>query len=225
MASDVFSDSSGIILNTNLSYNLSEEFTIIEEIPSSGYNRLVKVMRYGKFFVLKGLKEKYAQNSLYQGLLKKEFDILLQLNHPNIVRCYSLEHINNFGLCIVMDFIDGKTLNDFLKTNPAMNVRLRIVKQLLEAMQYYHSMQIVHRDIKPSNILITDNGHNVKIIDFGLADTDYYAVFKEPAYTKYYASPEQLEGGKLDCRSDIYSFGRVLQQICSSSYPPPPTPP
>lgn len=63
---------------------------IDSELPSEGYNRLFKAVRYGKYFVLKGLKEKYKDNELYRGLVIKEFDILVSLNHSNIVRCYGL---------------------------------------------------------------------------------------------------------------------------------------
>jgi serine/threonine protein kinase len=86
-------------------------------------------------------------------------------------------------------------------------------------MSYFHGKQIIHRDLKPDNILITHNGHNVKIIDFGLADTDYHGVFKQPAGSDKYAAPEQKSGGvALDCRADLYAFGVILRQIFPCSY-------
>ncbi|MBO6117079.1 MAG: leucine-rich repeat protein [Bacteroidales bacterium] len=212
-------DSSGRILEQDASaYTISNEFEFIEEIASNGYNRIIKAIRYGKYFILKGLKQEFADKSTYQNLLYKEFEILIAMNHPNIIQGYGIEEVDGVGLCIVMDYADGYNLEDYLKQNPSLSDRRRVVKQLLKAMTYFHNMQVVHRDLKPSNILITRNGHNVKIIDFGLSDADNYAVFKEPAFTRYYASPEQLEGGMLDCRSDIYSFGRVLGQIFPKKY-------
>ena len=211
-------DTSGWVTEPNRNFRMSDEFEIIEELPSAGYNRLFKAVRYGKYFILKGLREEYIDDRLYQGLIAKEFDVLISLNHPNIVRCYGIECVGNLGLCIVMEYIDGRPLDKFLQSKPSFATRKKIVKQMLDAMDYYHELQLVHRDIKPSNILITNNGNNLRLIDFGLADTDYYAVFKEPAFTMQYASPEQMEGGKLDLRSDIYSFGRVLQQIFPNSY-------
>lgn len=218
MESFELTDSSGWLEEPNRNFRMSDEFEIIEELPSAGYNRLFKAVRYGKYFILKGLREEYIDDKLYQGLIAKEFDILISLNHPNIVRCYGIECVGDLGLCIVMEYIDGRPLDKFLQSKPSFATRKKIVKQMLDAMDYYHELQLVHRDIKPSNILITNNGNNLRLIDFGLADTDYYAVFKEPAFTMQYASPEQMEGGKLDLRSDIYSFGRVLQQIFPNSY-------
>lgn len=211
-------ETSGYIDDIEPDYVLSDRFEIECELPSEGYNRLFKAVRYGKYFVLKGLKEKYRDNNLYRGLIIKEFDILVSLNHPNIVRCYGIEEVEDLGLCIIMEYVDGVTLGEFLETKPSSAQRRKAVKQILNAMDYYHELQLVHRDLKPSNILITNNAHNVRIIDFGLADTDYYAVFKEPAFTRQYASPEQLNGEKLDCRSDIYSFGKVLAKIFPNRY-------
>ena len=211
-------ETSGYIDDIEPDYVLSDRFEIECELPSEGYNRLFKAVRYGKYFVLKGLKEKYRDNNLYRGLIIKEFDILVSLNHPNIVRCYGIEEVEDLGLCIIMEYVDGVTLDRFLETKPSSARRRKVVKQMLNAMDYYHELQLVHRDLKPSNILITNNAHNVRIIDFGLADTDYYAVFKEPAFTRQYASPEQLNGEKLDCRSDIYSFGKVLAKIFPNRY-------
>lgn len=211
-------ETSGYIDDIEPDYVLSDRFEIECELPSEGYNRLFKAVRYGKYFVLKGLKEKYRDNNLYRGLIIKEFDILVSLNHPNIVRCYGIEEVEDLGLCIIMEYVDGVTLGEFLETKPSSAQRRKVVKQMLNAMDYYHELQLVHRDLKPSNILITNNAHNVRIIDFGLADTDYYAVFKEPAFTRQYASPEQLNGEKLDCRSDIYSFGKVLKKIFPNRY-------
>ena len=199
-------------------YVTNYSFTQSEEIASQGYNRIVRAVRYGKYFVLKGLKSEYRDREEYRSLLRKEFEIMVQLDHPNIVRVYSLEEVADMGLCIVMEYVDGVPLDRWLATQPPVRMRRRAMEQLLEAMGHWHSRQIVHRDLKPSNVLVTRNGTNVRVIDFGLADADYYAVLKEPAYTLSYASPEQIEGGELDCRSDIYSFGRLLRLVFPHRY-------
>lgn len=93
----------------------------------------------------------------------------------------------------------------------------KIILELCDALEYLHSHQIVHRDLKPSNIMVTRNGGNVKLIDFGLSDTDWYAVLKNPAGTKDFTSPEQMAGESVDCRTDIYSLGKIMRAM--GAYP------
>ena len=145
------------------SYSLDREYEILNEMPTSGFNRIIRAKRYGKQFLLKGLKPEYQTQPQYVALLQKEFEIALNLSHPNIARVYSLEQIPQIGPCIVMEYVDGRPLDKFLQENPSTRLRLRAVRQMLDAMAYYHSLQVVHRDLKPSTIMITHNGHNVKI--------------------------------------------------------------
>ena len=199
--------------------NISDVFTAYAEIPSGGFNRLYKAKRYGKWFVLKGLKPEFQRKAVYNELLTKEFELGVQMDHPNIAHTFSFETDPVAGPCIVMEYVDGCTLKEFLVQKPSAAVRRKIAKEVLSAMSYFHGKQIIHRDLKPDNILITHNGHNVKIIDFGLADTDYHGVFKQPAGSDKYAAPEQKSGGAaLDCRADIYAFGVVLRRIFPCSY-------
>ena len=199
--------------------NISDVFTAYSEIPSGGFNRLYKAKRYGKWFVLKGLKPEFQRKAVYNELLTKEFELGVQMDHPNIAHTFSFETDPVAGPCIVMEYVDGCTLKEFLAQKPSAAVRRKITKEVLSAMSYFHGKQIIHRDLKPDNILITHNGHNVKIIDFGLADTDYHGVFKQPAGSDKYAAPEQKSGGAaLDCRADIYAFGVVLRRIFTCSY-------
>ena len=190
-----------------------------EELPSYGFNRLVKVMRQGRWFLLKGLKPEFVQQPMYLDLLKKEYELSIQMDHPNIVKALYKEVNPEIGPCIVMEYVDGVTLDQFLKANPSKALRRKVVDQLLDALKYVHGKQIVHRDLKPSNILITRNGNNVKIIDFGLSDADDYAILKQPAGTVKYMAPEQrIPGMKLDGRADIYSFGLLLRKVFPHRY-------
>ena len=196
----------------------TNEFTDYVEMPCGGFNRLFRAKRYGKWFVLKGLKPEYSTNPFYRELLEKEFELGMMLSHPNIVTFYGKEHDTVAGDCIVMECIDGVTLSDFLATNPSSDIVMKVIGEILSAMSYFHGLQVIHRDIKPSNILVTRNGNNVKIIDFGFSDTDSHAILKQPAGTARYAAPEQVEGNAaLDNRADIYSFGVVLNDIVTAT--------
>ena len=199
--------------------NISNVFTSYTEIPSKGFNQLYKAKRYGKWFVLKGLKTEHRNEPLYRELLTKEFELGILMEHPNIAHTIGIEEDPVAGPCVVMEYVDGVTLREFLVQKPSRKIRMKIVKELLSAMSYYHNLQIIHRDLKPANILITHNGQNVKIIDFGLADSDYHSVLKQPAGSNKYAAPEQLDDKvTIDCRADIYAFGIILRQIFPNGY-------
>ena len=188
----------------------SEQFSDFTPIPCKGFNLLCKAKRYGRWWVLKGLKEQYRQDENYKNLLHKEFDILISLQHPYIVSAYSMEEIPEMGTCIVMEWIDGITLEHWSgKKTEGEGIFL----QLLDAVHYIHAKQIVHRDLKPSNIIITHNGNHVKLIDFGLSDTDDFAILKQPAGTPGYISPEQIISRQADIRNDIFSIGCILEKI------------
>lgn len=192
--------------------------TAYEEVQGRRINRLVKAKRQGRWFMLKGLKAEFRNQAVYLELLKKEYALMVQLDHPGIVKAYAKEMNDTLGPCIVMEYIDGVTLDTFLSGKPSMEARRKVVDQLVDALAYIHSKQILHRDLKPSNILVTRNGGNVKIIDFGLSDADDYAVLKQSAGTKEYMAPEQVSGASVDCRADIYSFGLVLRRIFPHRY-------
>ena len=200
---------SGII--TPQEAHSSEHFSDLQPIPCKGYNILCKAKRYGRWWMLKGLKPACRQLEIYKNLLRKEFDILISLQHPNIVSAASIEDIPGMGHCIVMEWIEGRTLGDFIKEADCEEQLLPVTLQILDAVQYIHAKQIVHRDLKPSNIMITYNGNHVKLIDFGLSDADSYAILKQPAGTPGFISPEQASSRRADIRNDIYSLGCILE--------------
>jgi len=204
--------SSSFFLNPN-DTNSEKQFSELMPVASEGFNLLVKAKRYGRWFLLKGLKPQYRDQQLYNQLLDKEFDILIELQHQNIAEAYSWEEVPGLGRCIVMEWVDGQTLREWLSQEHSTGERLRIAYQLVEALKYVHGAQTVHRDLNPENIMVTRSGQNVKLIDFGLSDTDSHAILKQPAGTEGYLSPEQMEQWQTDVRNDIYSLGCVLRDL------------
>ena len=128
--------------------------------------------RYGRRFLLKALPPEDAQLTDFRLQQEREFQLGVQLVHPNIVATYSLEEVNGIGRCIVQEWIDGITLGEWIQTKPIKTARKRAFMQILDALEYLHSLQLVHHDLKADNILITRNGANAKLIDFGLSATD-----------------------------------------------------
>ena len=162
-----------------------EGFTELTSISGRGVFLLTRAKRHGRWWMLKGLQEKYRNDSIYRAFLEKEFEIASQLQHPMVVSVYTLEEVEGLGLCIVMEWIEGTTLREWMDAGePTRKQRRHIADMLLEALLYVHSRQTQHRDLKPSNIMVTHNGHYVKLIDFGLSDTDSHAVLKAPAGTE-----------------------------------------
>lgn len=193
--------------------DVAEQFTELTEIASSGFNILVRAQRFGQWWVLKALKADFRLIPEYSCLLQKEFDILSRIKHPNVVKVEGMEEVPGYGLCIVMEWIDGDTLDEWLASPHTKRERLRVAQQLINVMEFVHGQQVVHRDLKLSNIMITHNGGTLKLIDFGLSDTDSYVILKGPAGTTGYASPEQQKSVIPDVRNDIYSLGVILLKM------------
>ena len=192
---------------------VSSRFTNVEVLGTHGHNVLARAKRYGRWFLLKGLSPDVAHEELYRQMLRKELDIMMRLQHPGVAQAIGKEKVEPLGECIVMEWVEGSTLKKWLESDTTSSDRKHVASQLLDAVEHIHAHGIAHRDLKPSNIMITSNGHNVKIIDFGLADTDVHAILKQPAGTEHYMAPEQATGSRPDVRNDIYSLGLVLREM------------
>lgn len=196
-------------------------FSDIKEcyVSKSGYTRLLRARRFGKTYMLKCLKEDYLYTSLYRMALNKEFEIGLQLEHGNICRTIGLEDLSELGPTIVLEYIDGETLESFMEkgllTKPLAR---KFVSQLIDVLDYMHKKQTIHRDLKPSNIMVTYKGQNIKLIDFSLSDNDTFNVLKAPGGTSGYIAPELfLPNAKSDIRCDIYSFGVLMCSMAEAT--------
>lgn len=192
---------------------VSDGFTHLECVYSTSEYVLTRAQRHGRWYMLKSLAPDVADKTVCQEMLTKEFDIAMRVQHPGIVQTVNIEEVPTLGRCIVMEWIDGMNLRQWLEKSPSRAERRRALSQLLDAVAYLHDLGIVHRDLKPGNIMVTAVGHNVKIIDFGLADTAAHAVLKQPAGTEGYISPEQASAASPDVRNDIYSLGAIMRQM------------
>ena len=179
-------------------------------IKEGSVNMLYRVARAGKYFIVKTAKD---GDERFKALIKREYELSIGLTHPNIINVFTFEEHSPVGPGIVMEYVDGRTLEEFLSENPPLELRRRVFGQILEAVAYIHRKGIIHNDLKPANILITRIDNAVKIIDFGLSDDDAHYLAKTLGCTADYASPELLRQDKIDCRSDIYSLGKIMKDI------------
>lgn len=144
-----------------------------------------------------------------------------RLSHPKIVAIYEYGEDDNMAF-IVMELIHGKELKEHFDHEESFSINdgLRIVLQILDALDYSHARGVIHRDIKPANILITDDG-KIKIADFGIAKIDSSSLTQVGVVlgTPTYMSPEQFMGNKVDKRADIYSAGVILYQFLTGVRP------
>ena len=151
---------------------------------------------------------------------------LANLNHSNIATLYALQLEDTIGgqeACMIMELINGCTLNDLLARVHRLSVResLAIIAQAIAGLRYAHRRGIIHRDIKPSNLMITDEGE-LKIMDFGVArvlGAQQLTRTGEFYGTIAYAPPEQIRADPIDERSDIYSLAIVLYRLLAGTPP------
>jgi serine/threonine protein kinase len=199
----------------------STDYTGFEKIADGAVCTLWRVCKDGQRYVVKSLQAKYRDQTQYIARLRKEYDILSMFDSPCVVKALDYCLIPHYGMCLVMEWIDGVTLKQWLygpcspdfPRLPNMVERRRVALEIVRAVEYIHSLQVVHRDLKPSNIMVTRTGRQVKLIDFGIADTDSFTIFKQPGGTKGYISPEQRNISVTDERNDVYSLGVILQEM------------
>lgn len=147
------------------------------------------------------------------------------LSHPNLVQIYDVGEINDI-VYIVMEYIEGETLEHLLKSKGPLNMDqlLRITKEIASGLSFAHKRGIVHRDIKPSNIILEASTGTAKILDFGIAkfiDEEELKLTSTGMVlgSTHYLSPEHITGRNLDGRSDIFCLGTLLYESSTGVLP------
>ena len=152
----------------------------------------------------------------------REAETAGRLNHPNIVTIFDAGEEHDLAF-IAMEFLKGQDLTKYTKADRLLPVDkvLKIVVQAAEALDYAHGENVVHRDIKPANIMYEADSESVKLTDFGIARITDSSRTKTGMVlgTPSYMSPEQLAGRKVDGRSDLFSLGVMLYQLCTGQLP------
>lgn len=185
-------------------------FESMEPVDSNGATcDTFRVKLYGKLHFLKRLKPAFANDIRYQEAFQKEFETGYRLEHPNLVRYVSLSDEG-----ILMEYVDGETLKQRIDSHPEYFNKKnseKLLRQLLDAVDYLHKHQVLHLDLKPDNIMLTRIGNDVKLVDLGFCYTDTFV--DTQGRTDGFAAPEQLTGENVDERTDIYALGRIIEQL------------
>jgi len=172
----------------------------------------IKVLNKPVSAAPESLESRFQQEALALG----------RLNHPNITHLYAfLPKQDTYWM--VMEYVDGKTLEEWLKLHGSLNVHTAcsIIVQILDGLEHAHRKGIIHRDLKPANVMISTEGE-VKIMDFGIArirNSQRLTQLGKSVGTLEYMAPEQIQGKEGDELTDIYAAGNIVYELLSGQTP------
>ncbi len=199
-------------------------YRVLDRLGSGGMGVVYRAedLQLGRQVALKFLSPQFAEDPGARTRFQNEARAASALNHPNVCTVYSVEEWDGQPF-ISMELVEGETLAARLAKGPVpVPQAIALAIQVAAALEAAHRKEIVHRDLKPPNLMVTGSG--VKVLDFGIAKMDRGALSQagEMAGTLQYMSPEQVQCGEVDARSDIYAFGLVLREMLAGSRIPPP---
>ena len=204
-------------------------FRIERELGRGGMGVVYKAFdeHMGHTVALKVLVGTAAADPVRRKRLQNEALLAATINHPGVASVYRLEQIDG-NLLLATEYIAGHTLRSELARGPFVPERaLALTRDILHALAAAHAAGIVHRDLKPENVMVTAsdtvNGETVKIVDFGIARSERFAMTRVtsggPPGTPAYMAPEQLAGADADARTDLFAVGLMLAEMVSGTHP------
>ncbi|MDR3754956.1 MAG: serine/threonine-protein kinase [Terracidiphilus sp.] len=203
--------------------NLVGDYEILSLLGAGGMGRVFKVRNVisNREDAIKILLPDLASEPELAARFMAEIRTLAALDHPNIAQLRTAFQFQN-QFVMVMEFVEGTGLDKLAaQSRLPLDQVIDYSMQVLSALSYAHSRGVTHRDIKPANLMITTHGL-VKLMDFGIAKSTNEMQLTRPGSTMgsvYYMSPEQVRGGAIDARSDIYSFGVTLYEMLTGRKP------
>lgn len=212
---------------------LSGRYRVVRVLGEGGMGRVyLAEQQLGTATRNVAIKVLHATHSRDETLRKRfyrECEVVVGLTHPNTIQFYDFGELEDGRLFIVMELVQGPSLADALAAGPMPLARVdRIVSQIAGSLGEAHARGVVHRDLKPDNILLTTRGDEpdfVKVCDFGIAkqerpgDASQLTLRGTVVGTPRYMSPEQLTGGTVDARSDVYSLALIAYEMLAG-HPP-----